>query len=1009
MLFRLPFLPRRGVAALLSCTVCVGASLLSISTAGAQVYTWGGTGSATTTTDYNLDTNWSTPPAGAPPVAAGQSAILDTTGSATVSVSAVIAPDSWTFNANSNAQSYSISGSDVNFSLAGASGGVINYANAGQTISISNNIGESLSGVRVQQFGASTLILAGTNTYTGGTEILAGTVQVRNNSSVGTGAVTMNGGTFQADGSSNLTFTNGFTVDNRGGTVDNNGVVLTLSGAITDGFGGGGLLRFTDSSFSGGTTVLSGTNSYTGGTLISGGSVQVTNNSSVGTGAVTLDGGTFQADGFSSLTFTNDFKLNTTGGTVDNNGTLLELAGTISNGNGATGVLQITDSSGGFGITLLSGTNTYSGGTKVVGATLQVSNDNAVGTGLVTLENGLFMAADNVPAGSLTFANNFAINNTGAGSAIDVNGWSLTITGNIVDGNGPGKLTVLDSFGGGVLVLLGTNTYSGGTFICNCGSLQLGDATHMASLVGAVVNDGVFNIVNANTSGISSITTEGPFAQTSFFGNNTAGTATLTNKNGGITAFFDSSTAGSANVINRTGGTTLFGTPFGTDTSTAGSATFDNNNGGVVFAAHTNAGTATFTNHNGGGVIFGDNSSGASATFINNNGGFTSFGQPFGTDTPTAGNANITNNSGGETDFNAFATAGTATITTNSGGSLFFFDNSTGGKAQLITVGAGYVDFSGSLGPNGDGRIPVGSIAGSGTYYIGAGNTLVAGGNNLSTMMSGVIADFNPAPGCGCPPIPGIGNFEKAGTGTLILSGTNTYTGTTAVNGGVLQVDGSIASSIMTTVNAGGALTGIGTVGNTTIASGGIVVPGSGAPGTFMTVSGSLAFQSGGLYLVQLNATTSSFANVTGTAALSGLVGASFAPGSSVMKQYGILTAAGGVSGAFDGVATSGVPGGLVATLSYDPTHAYLNFALDFGAKSNLNVNQQNVGNALNNFFNANGGIPFAFASLTPGGLTRSLRRDRDRIAAGYLRCDEPVFGVADRSLHCRTQRRTRR
>ncbi len=85
-------------------------------------------------------------------------------------------------------------------------------------------------------------------------------------------------------------------------------------------------------------------------------------------------------------------------------------------------------------------------------------------------------------------------------------------------------------------------------------------------------------------------------------------------------------------------------------------------------------------------------------------------------------------------------------------------------------------------------------------------------------MMSGVIADFNPAPGCGCPPIPGIGNFEKAGTGTLILSGTNTYTGTTAVNGGILQVDGSIASSILTTVNAGGALTGIGTVGNTTIA-----------------------------------------------------------------------------------------------------------------------------------------------------------------------------------------------
>ena len=53
----------------------------------------------------------------------------------------------------------------------------------------------------------------------------------------------------------------------------------------------------------------------------------------------------------------------------------------------------------------------------------------------------------------------------------------------------------------------------------------------------------------------------------------------------------------------------------------------------------------------------------------------------------------------------------------------------------------------------------------------------------------------------------------------------------------------------------------------------------------------------------------------------------------------------------------------LVGTLSYDPTHVYLNFALDFGAKSSLNVNQQNVANALTDFFNANGGIPAVFAS----------------------------------------------
>ena len=197
------------------------------------------------------------------------------------------------------------------------------------------------------------------------------------------------------------------------------------------------------------------------------------------------------------------------------------------------------------------------------------------------------------------------------------------------------------------------------------------------------------------------------------------------------------------------------------------------------------------TNHNNGGAEFIDLASAASATIINNNFGFTSFGQSCGADTSTAGNATIINNFHGETDFNAFSTAGNAVITTNSGGATFFFDNSTGGNAQFITIGTGFVDFSGSLGPNGDGRIAAGSIAGSGIYYIGAGNTLVVGSNNLSTAVSGVVADFNP---CGCFPA-GPGSLEKVGTGTLTLSGTNTYTGTTTVNGGVLDVEGSIASS----------------------------------------------------------------------------------------------------------------------------------------------------------------------------------------------------------------------
>ena len=228
-----------------------------------------------------------------------------------------------------------------------------------------------------------------------------------------------------------------------------------------------------------------------------------------------------------------------------------------------------------------------------------------------------------------------------------------------------------------------------------------------------------------------------------------------------------------------------------------------------------------------------------------------------------------------------------------------------------------------------------------------------------------MIADNNP---CGCTS--GPGSLQKVGSGQLTLSGTDTYTGSTTVDGGFLNVMGSIASSSGVTVNSGGTLTGSGIVSDTTIASGGIFLPGSGF-GTFMSVQGNLAFQSGALYLVQLNSTTSTFADVSGTAQLHGNVAAAFAPGSTVMKQYMILHAASGVSGTFDGLSVA-APGNLVASLSYDPTHAYINFDLNFGANNNLNVNQTNVANALSNFFNSNGGISAVFASLSPAGLTQA-------------------------------------
>jgi T5SS/PEP-CTERM-associated repeat protein len=221
--------------------------------------------------------------------------------------------------------------------------------------------------------------------------------------------------------------------------------------------------------------------------------------------------------------------------------------------------------------------------------------------------------------------------------------------------------------------------------------------------------------------------------------------------------------------------------------------------------------------------------------------------------------------------------------------------------------------------------------------------------------------------------IQGAGSVDVE-SGTTVLTATNTYTGATNINGGTLNVAGTITGSSGVTVNSGGTLDGMGSVGATTINDGGTFMPGNGTPGSSMTVAGSLALQSGALFLVQINPATASFANVTGNAYLGGAtVGAIFAAGSYVSKQYTLVQATGDVSGTFNpAVVNTDLPSNFHTTLSYDTHDAYLNLALNFGIPGGLHGNQQNVGNALTNFFNATGGIPIVFGALTPAALTQA-------------------------------------
>ena len=217
----------------------------------------------------------------------------------------------------------------------------------------------------------------------------------------------------------------------------------------------------------------------------------------------------------------------------------------------------------------------------------------------------------------------------------------------------------------------------------------------------------------------------------------------------------------------------------------------------------------------------------------------------------------------------------------------------------------------------------------------------------------------------------GFGVFEKVGNSAWTLTGTNTAVLPWSINAGSLLVNGTLANSTMI-VNNGGTLGGTGVAGAATVNAGGTFAPGNGTPGSSMTVA-SLALVSGAVYMVQLSPATSSLANVTGTATLGGAtVNAQFSPGNYVSKQYTILTATGGLGGTtFSGVTNISLPQGASDSLSYSADDVFLNLKAGFTNYAGLNVNQQNVANALTNFFNATGGIPSVFFGLSPSGLTQ--------------------------------------
>ncbi len=355
-------------------------------------------------------------------------------------------------------------------------------------------------------------------------------------------------------------------------------------------------------------------------------------------------------------------------------------------------------------------------------------------------------------------------------------------------------------------------------------------------------------------------------------------------------------------------------------------------------------------------------------------------------------NANSLGGNGGAGGAGVIATGD---ITVQAGASV------TGGNGGAAGIGSAGSPVTGAGGAgiqaSGGAMVTVaGTVTGgmNGTNSVRANAVSLTGGGNTLTLMSGYVLNGNAvSDGTGdrlalggaangsfdistldnASTYRGFSSFEKTGSSVWTLTGTATYANDIVVDEGTLVVNGSTASASSTIVNTGAVLSGTGTASAVQVNAGGTFAPGGGTPGSSMTVA-SLAFQPGAFYGVNLNPSTSSFANVTGAATLGGAtVAANFASASYVVKQYTILNA-GSISGAFNStVVDTDLPSGFRTVLSYDASHVYLDLALAFVPPrgGSFSDNQSNVGHAIVNYFNSNGGIPLAFGSLNPQGLTQ--------------------------------------
>ena len=482
------------------------------------------------------------------------------------------------------------------------------------------------------------------------------------------------------------------------------------------------------------------------------------------------------------------------------------------------------------------------------------------------------------------------LNNSAQLTLNTASGFTETFLG--VISNGTGSSGSLVKAGAGTQVLVGANTYSGGTTIqSGGGTLQLGNgASGGLSLgSGSIIDNGVLAIcpgssgvtVSNTISGGGSVTANG-------FGTVTLSASSNTYSNGttitsGVLAVAGSGALGSGTVTINGGarghshlhplaarlagkrGGTVEGIPSGTLTlsgnlggtggltvgtvGSSGGCTVSLSGGTVNYQGNTTINAATLNAHtalpNGTRVYIG---AGATEQLVLN------------------ASQTIGGLSGGGTAASVILNnSAQLTLNTLSGFSGVFagsINNGAGSTGSLVKTGVGTQTFTGANAYTGGTNIQTNG----GTLQLGNGSS------GSPSLGSGGIVDNSVLAFC-----PGSSGFTvsniisgggsatvtSASRGTVTLTAASTYTSATTVYAGTLCVNGSITGAVTV---SGGTLCGTGTTGAVTNSSGYVVPGGLSTVGTLNT--GSLGLSGGSNFDVVLassgGGTSSSLINVTG-------------------------------------------------------------------------------------------------------------------------------------------------